>query len=128
MGGRKARAAVTFRAFMPDLIADLKPVVDASGGASCLYFIDKETFDIAYTIGLSAGGGVGQNVFDALAADDGAEPVSGIGDEAIWYGGGLVVRKGDRVLSTGAPTTDETDEATYRGILEDLTRTALDRL
>ena len=34
MGGRKARAAVTFRAFMPDLIADLKPVVDFAIAAS----------------------------------------------------------------------------------------------
>jgi len=98
------------------------------GGGSCIYYIDKETFDIAYTIGLSAGGGVGQQVFDAFKNDEAAEPASGIGDEAIFYAGGLVIRKGDRVLSIGVAPSDDRDDAEVRSILEDLGPRAADRL
>lgn len=99
----------------------------ADGSASCIYYVDREAFDVPYTIGLSAAGGVAQQVFDAFKADDASEPAAGIGDEAIWYAGGLVVRKGDRVLSIGALSTDM-DEAALRTILTDLARKAADRL
>jgi len=70
---------------------------------------------------------VAQQVFDAFKADDTSEPAAGIGDEALWYAGGLVIRKGDRVLSIGALSA-EMDEAELRTILTDLARKAADRL
>jgi len=97
------------------------------GSASCLYYVDREAFEIPYTIGLSAPGGVARQVFDAFKADDTSEPAAGIGDEALWYAGGLVIRKGDRVLSIGALSA-EMDEAELRTILTDLARKAADRL
>ena len=97
------------------------------GSASCIYYVDREAFEVPYTIGLSAPGSVAQQVFDAFKADDTSEPAAGIGDEALWYAGGLVIRKGDRVLSLGALSA-EMDEAEIRAILEDLGRTAVDRL
>lgn len=109
-------------------IAEAENTETPGGGASCIYYIDRESFDIAYTIGLSAGGNIAQTVFDSFSADDTAEPVSGIGDEAVWYAGGLVVRQGDRLLSLGAPTTEGMDEAELRTILSDLARAVLGRL
>ena len=96
------------------------------GSASCIYYVDREAFEVPYTIGLSAPGSVAQQVFDAFKADDASEPAAGIGDEALWYGGGLVIRKGDRVLSIGA--LSEMDQAALRTILTDLGRKAVDRL
>jgi hypothetical protein len=98
------------------------------GGASCIYYVDKESFEIAYTIGLSAGGNVAQTVFDSFSADETAEAVSGIGDEAVWYAGGLIVRQGDRLLSLGAPPSADAEEDELRTILTDLARAALGRL
>ena len=97
------------------------------GNASCIYYVDREAFEVPYTIGLSAPGGVARQVFDAFKADETSEPAAGIGDEALWYAGGLVIRKGDRVLSIGALSADM-DEGEIRAILEDLGRTAADRL
>lgn len=97
------------------------------GSASCIYYVDREAFDVPYTIGLSAAGGVARQVFDAFKADNTSEPAAGIGDEALWYAGGLVIRKGDRVLSIGALSADM-DEGEIRAILEDLGRKAADRL
>jgi hypothetical protein len=109
-------------------VAESENTETPGGGASCIYYIDKASFDVAFTIGLSAGGNIAQTVFDSFSADESAEPVSGIGDEAVWYAGGLVVRQGDRLLSLGAPTTEEVDDAELRTILSDLARAALGRL
>lgn len=97
------------------------------GSASCIYYVDREAFEVAYTIGLSAPGAVAQQVFEAFKADDTSEPAAGVGDEALWYAGGLVIRTGDRVLSLGALNA-EMDEAEIRAVLEDLGRKAVDRL
>lgn len=108
-------------------VTEAENTATPGGGAGCIYYTDKAAFEIAYTIGLSAGGSVAQQIFDSFAADD-AEEVSGIGDEALWYGGGLVIRKGDRLLSIGAVPTVDLDEAALRAILTDLGRAAADRL
>lgn len=68
-------------------VTEAENTTTPGGGASCIYYIDKETFEIAYTVGLSPGGGVAQTIFDSFSADENAEAASGIGDEAVWYGG-----------------------------------------
>lgn len=109
------------------VVIEAENTASPDGSASCIYYTDREAFDIAYTISLSAGGGVGQMVFDAFEADENAEPAPGIGDEAIWYGGGLVIRKGDRVLSLGGLSPEMTEEE-IRSALAELGRKAADRL
>jgi hypothetical protein len=109
------------------VVTEAENTASADGSASCIYYTDREAFDIAYTISLSAGGGVGQMVFDAFKGEEDAEPAPGIGDEAIWYGGGLIIRKGDRVLSLGGLSPDMTEDE-IRSALEELGRKAADRL
>jgi len=109
-------------------VTEAENTATPGGGAGCIYYTDKAAFEIAYTISLSAGGSVAQQIFDSFAADEAAEEVSGIGDAALWYGGGLVIRKGDRLLSIGAVPTLDLDEAALRAILTDLGRAAADRL
>ena len=68
-------------------------------------------------------------VFDSFASDPSAEAVSGIGDQAMWFGANSIflVRKGDKVMSMSAGTGDQTDDEA-RGILEGLAHLAADDL
>lgn len=49
-------------------------------------------------------------------------PAMHLADEAAWYGGGFFVRKGDTVLSPGAPSgvTENLGWAAIRAVLADL--------
>lgn len=98
--------------------------------ASCLYYTDKAAFESAMATVLQRVS-LATMVFDAYAADDSAEPVSGIGDRAVWFADNksFIILKGDKVLSMSAsfsgPAGD--DEAAVRKILEGLGRLAADR-
>jgi hypothetical protein len=102
---------------------------EAAGGASCIYYTDKEAFESALLITVQGGQTV-QIARESFFTDPSWEPVSGIGDEAGWFGGNnlFMAVKGDQLLSiaTGIAVQDMDDEG--RSALEELTRLAIDDL
>ena len=111
-------------------VTEAENTASSGGGAGCIYYTDKAAFESAMATSLTVGS-LSQTVFDSFAADDSADPVSGIGDEAIWFGGNsvFIVRKGDRVFSMSAGITSAGSDADeIRSILEELARSAADRL
>ena len=113
-------------------VAEAENTVNPDGdGAACIYHTDKAAFESAMATSLTTGS-LAQTVFDSFASDDSAEAVSGIGDEAIWFGTNslFIFRTGDRTLSmsAGGSVPAAGDDAAVRAILEELARTAAGRL
>lgn len=103
--------------------------VTAVGGATCTYYTDRAANEEAMRISLSVDE-MGQFMIDTLEADETAEAVSGIGDQA-WFteDGSLVIAKGDRTASLSASISIAAPgDPAVRPMLEELGRLAADRL
>lgn len=105
-------------------------VTGDANSTACTYYTDKAAFEAAMATTFQRGG-MAKQTFESYASDSSSERVSGIGDDAIWFGGNSIfmVLKGDAVLSMSAglvPIAD--DDAAVRKVLEDLARLAADRL
>ena len=70
------------------------------------------------------------DTFNAAKSQAGAETIDGIGDDAVLVssGGPLIVLKGDSVISMGPVGAIQQDATAFRAAVEELGRTAADRL